>query len=434
MARDLPVRVVQDPSDGFTRLPTRVQPPDLVVGFDTYGQGRILARMHGAAVPALSGTEHKTLLEAKPREVAAVTARLRRMWKDEFVDVQPLDKSGRPAPGRPAFPYATLVDLTAEPADELLTAVSQLAAYGTQLLFDVLLGGDSEPVKLFRGFLNEVLRADEPLRVRFDSDLFVPWPMLCLPPDATDEPGFPGVFRRFLGHRHRIEQTGGGFYTTVSDGREHPAPAVPAVSLNHDTFVDRHRRTRAPEVASVLARSGALTERTTRPQLEEALQDTALDEQLMYFWCHGQFEPAEPEPPYLVLKLTDQKPIDAYTVRAHRPPRHECAPFRPFVLLNACFAGLPGNADLAYLGRALIETGARGILGPQMEIPQVFAAEYALEFLSRYLTGGETAGTIAHAVARHFADEFHNPLGFAYALHCGMDSRLERAEPADVTS
>uniref|UniRef100_A0AAU1ZZZ9 CHAT domain-containing protein n=1 Tax=Streptomyces sp. NBC_00093 TaxID=2975649 RepID=A0AAU1ZZZ9_9ACTN len=434
MARDLPVRVVQDPSDGFTRLPTRVQPPDLVVGFDTYGQGRILARMHGAAVPALSGTEHKTLLEAKPREVAAVTARLRRMWKDEFVDVQPLDESGRPAPGRPAFPYATLVDLTAEPADELLTAVSQLAAYGTQLLFDVLLGGDSEPVKLFRGFLNEVLRADEPLRVRFDSDLFVPWPMLCLPPDATDEPGFPGVFRRFLGHRHRIEQTGGGFYTTVPDGREHPAPAVPAVSLNHDTFVDRHRRTRAPEVASVLARSGALTERTTRPQLEEALQDTALDEQLMYFWCHGQFEPAEPEPPYLVLKLTDQKPIDAYTVRAHRPPRHECAPFRPFVLLNACFAGLPGNADLAYLGRALIETGARGILGPQMEIPQVFAAEYALEFLTRYLTGGETAGTIAHAVARHFADEFHNPLGFAYALHCGMDSRLERAEPAEVTS
>ena len=67
-------------------------------------------------------------------------------------------------------------------------------------------------------------------------------------------------------------------------------------------------------------------------------------------------------------------------------------------------------------------------------MPQAFAAEYALEFLTRYLSGEETAGAIAHAVARHFADELHNPLGFAYALHCGMDARLARAQPAEVTS
>ena len=41
----------------------------------------------------------------------------------------------------------------------------------------------------------------------------------------------------------------------------------------------------------------------------------------------------------------------------------------------------------------------------------------------------ETAGEAAHTVARHFAEELHNPLGFTYALHCGMDARLERAAP-----
>lgn len=93
---------------------------------------------------------------------------------------------------------------------------------------------------------------------------------------------------------------------------------------------------------------------------------------------------------------------------------------------------MPGNADLAYLGRALVETGARGVLGPQIEMPQAFAAEYALEFLTRYLPGTDTAGTVTHAVARHFADELRNPLGLAYALHCGMDARLERARPEET--
>ncbi|WP_406447219.1 CHAT domain-containing protein [Streptomyces sp. NBC_00876] len=438
MARELPVHVVQDPSLGFTRLPQQVAPPDLVIVLDVRGDDRILARMYGPAVLALSGTEHRALLEVKPSEARHVTGRLRRRWKEEFVAVQPLDGSRRPAPGRPEFPYATLVDLTGEPQDELLATVSELAGYGTHLLFDVLLGGKSEEVGLFRAFLTEALCAEKPLRVRFDSDLFVPWPMLCLPPDATDEPGLAGVFRRFLGHRHLIEQTG-GYYAMIADGREHPPPAVPAVSLNHDTGVDPRGRTRATDVKAVLARGGTLAERTTRREFVRALADPTLDEQLMYFWCHGEFESADAEPPYLVLKLEDKLAIDAYTVREHRPARRDCAPFHPFVLLNACYAGIPGNsdADLAYFGRALIETGARGILGPQIEMPQVFAAEYALEFLGRYLNGGESAGAVAHAVARHFADNLHNPLGFAYALHCGMDARLVRAEPiepAEATS
>ncbi|WP_128092368.1 CHAT domain-containing protein [Streptomyces resistomycificus] len=311
--------------------------------------------------------------------------------------------------------------------------MSELTKYGAHLLFDVLLGRGGGAIKRFREELVTVLRCERPLRVRFDSDFPIPWPMLCLPPDSGDEPGPAGLFHRFLGHRHLVEHTG-SHYAEIGEDQAGPPPAVPSVSLNHDTGIDRRGRTRAAEVAEVLARGGTLTERTTRPQLERALADAGLDEQLMYFWCHGQFQSADPEPPHLVVRLTDQRPIDAYTVQAHRPPRRACVPFRPFVLLNACYAGLPGNADLAYLGRALIETGARGVLGPQIEMPQVFAAEYALEFLTRYLAGEGTAGEIAHAVARHFADELHNPLGFAYALHCGMDARLERADPAEAPS
>ncbi|MEI5103788.1 CHAT domain-containing protein [Streptomyces sp. PmtG] len=430
MPQDLPTRVTQDPSHGFTRLPRHaIRPPDLVVGFDARRADEpVRAWMYGPAVPSLSGSEHTVTLSVRPGEVRAVAARLRQLWRDEFVALRPVDASGRPT-RHACPPYTSLVDLAAEPEGELRAALDRLALYGAQLLFDVLLGGEDEALKLFRGFLTDALGCRAPLRVRFHSDLFLPWPMLCLPAAPRErEPPLEDVFARFLGYRHQIEQTGGDAYARVADDRDPPSRAAPAVSLNHDTAVDAGGLTRAADVAAALAAGGDLVERTTRAELERALRDQRLDEQLMYFWCHGHFTaPASgDEPPYLVLKLSDQLAIDAYTLRAHRPPPRDCVPFRPFVLLNACYAGLPGNADLAYLGRALFDAGACGVLGPQVEMPQRFAAEYALAFVTRYLAGRETAGAIAHALARHFADSCRNPLGFAYALHSGMDSRLER--------
>ncbi|MFH8794326.1 CHAT domain-containing protein [Streptomyces sp. NPDC017941] len=451
MAHELPTRITHDPSLGFTRLPRRViRHPDLVVGLDARRDDEnVRARMYGPAVPSLSGSEHTVTLRVRPGEVRRVAARLRQVWRDEFVALTPLDPAGRPAPGRTPLPYASLVDLTTEPEAELRAALSRLALYGTQLLYDVLLGGDDEELKLFRGFLTDALSSDRALRIRFHSDLFLPWPMLCLPaaaddgkaggPGGAEDAGGPGgveghgggaaldrVFARFLGYRHQLEHTGGNAYARVADDRDPPPRSAPAVSLNHDTGVDAQGLTLAAEVAAALAEGTDFVERTTRAELERALRDDLLDEQLMYFWCHGHFTASGDEPPYLVLKLTDQQAIDAYTLRAHRPPLDACVPFRPFVLLNACYAGLPGNADLAYLGRALFDAGAGGILGPQIEMPQRFAAEYALAFVTRYLAGRETAGGIAHSLARHFADTCRNPLGFAYALHSGMDSRLER--------
>ncbi|GAB2947161.1 hypothetical protein GCM10023080_002200 [Streptomyces pseudoechinosporeus] len=80
----------------------------------------------------------------------------------------------------------------------------------------------------------------------------------------------------------------------------------------------------------------------------------------------------------------------------------------------------------------LIEHGAQGVLGPHIAMPQAFAAEYALEFVRRYLRGESTAGKVTHELARHFAARYRNPLGFAYGLHGGMDSRLELTRGGDA--
>lgn len=435
--RRLPVRIIQNPSDHFTELDDILAPgPDLVVSFDLWKDEGILARMHGPRLPALR-SEHKALLTVQPSEVRAEAARLCHLWNTLLVHHTPLDPDQNPAPGRHPAPYTSLLDLREEPTDELRRILGELADAGCDLLFDTLLGGDDKATVHFRDFLAEAL-AGEGLRVRFDTDLFLPWPMLCLPADLAgaalpQDGGPPGsapdelapLFARFLGYRHQIDQTGG---THPLRHRRRTPPVRPAVSLNHDTRLDRRGETRAAEVARVLAEGNDFVERTLREELFEALGKADLDEQFMYFWCHGKYADRLPEPPCLALELSDRQAIDARTVHSRRRPFGEAAsPFRPFVLLNACHAAGPyAGADRGHLGRVLIKAGASGVLGPQIEMPKVFGAEYALAFITRYLGGTRTAGETAHHLARHFADTYRNPLGLAYALHCGMDSRLER--------
>nr|WBO80045.1 CHAT domain-containing protein [Streptomyces sp. SBE_14.2] len=423
MPTELRVHVVQDPSRGFTTLPDRLtRGPDVTVCLDSLGEDRIRARLYGPAVPSLHGTEHRADLPVRPADVRLAAARLCRMWKEHFVDHQP--------PDDPENSYATLVDLRSRPLAEVYDIVHELALAGSELLYGTLLGAADERVVRFRDYLTGALGSSENLRVRFDSDLHVPWPMVCLEQKGSLGPGLNALFHRFLGHRHQIEQTGGPYPWLT--GLQN-APDVPAVSLNHDTRLDRKGRTRAADVTAVLAKGTRFAERTTYRELADALARRDLCEQLMYFWCHGHFVPNGSQPASLALRLTDNKTIDAQTVRDRRRRFGTESPFQPFVVLNACHAGIPeGGGDHTFLSGALIEAGARGVLGPQIEMPQAFAAEYALEFLTRYLGGAGTAGEIAHALARYFADELRNPLGLAYALHHGMDTRLERADPAEA--
>ncbi|WP_329127371.1 hypothetical protein [Streptomyces sp. NBC_01465] len=377
--------------------------------------------MSGTSLPSLQGTEHKADLSARPEEVHGAAARLCARWKERFVDFQPVDEQGRALRVRNR-PYASSADLSTEPEDPLRQAVSDLARSGESLLFDTLLRGDDVQTEAFRSYLRSALLRDG-LRVRFDSDLHLPWSMLCISGDSPEPAaGLDTVFSRFLGYRHQIEHTGAA-YAWLGPRR---APLLqPVVSLNHDPRVGR--ATRADDVAKALAADAKCTIRTTYDELVRDFGDADFDEQLTYFWCHGEFLSNEPEPPVLVIRLEDGVSFDGHSVRELRAA-HRHSSFRPLVLLNACHAGIiRANADPSFLGRMLIDHGAEGVLGPQIAMPQAFAAEYALEFVTRYLRGGVTAGSITNDLARHFATRYRNPLGFAYGLHSGMDARLVRA-------
>ncbi|MEV7358485.1 CHAT domain-containing protein [Kitasatospora sp. NPDC091276] len=415
MARDLLVEIRQNPSADFTRLPRQQAPDapqakepaplDLVVSLRRHRDDLLVSAFRpGERTPW--SRPHRAELKVSAPALLARASRLRTIWRDRLVQYDP-EPIG-------VYPFAQAVDFN-RLAGVAERQVAELAEEGRYFL-EVMLDGPDRELTVFRDYLTRTLTESGSLRISFDSDLHLPWPMLAV------DGGHADPWADFLGHRHQVEQTGAG-YPPIQP--PYPARTRPVTSLNTDDQLTDVGR--APEVRKLLEDRSQLTVRTESEPLLKALSSAVLDEDVMYFWCHGQFVAGDSPYEQLAVRLSDDRQIDADLVRRHRR-RHAEAPdamFRPFVLLNACHTGQSTAAELEHLGRALVDLGANGVLGPQIEIPQVFAAEYAFAFLDLYLTGESTAGEITQQLVRWFAREYRNPLALTYSLHCGLDSILE---------
>ncbi|MEU6912477.1 CHAT domain-containing protein [Streptomyces olindensis] len=423
MSQEATVHVRHNPSRDYTAVAARrevsdaaphpVAPLDLVVALRRSGTDGLHMTAFRPGERGPRTRLHHAYLTASATSVLRTAGRLRTTWRDLFVRHQPADADGTPIAG---FPLAEAADLTPYASDtELLTA--ELAKEG-QYLLDRLLAGENHEVKEFRSHLLSVLSGEEGLRISFDSDLHLPWPML-----AVERSNDPHPCSRFLGYRHQVEQTGASY--PMIQGETAPR-RLPAASLNTDDSLAHVGR--APQVRKLLEERATLTVRTRSATLLSALSEAVLDDDIMYFWCHGRFVDNGSQHQHLAVKLSDERCIDADLVLRERT-RYLGSPdaiFRPFVLLNACHTGqAAASPELEHLGRALVDMGASGVLGSQIEIPQCFAAEYAYAFLDLYLSSGLTAGEITMTLVRRFAREFANPLALTYTLHCGIDSRLE---------
>ena len=429
MCAEIQTEVTQDPSDGFRRLPTGTTPEfDVRIILEPQGADRVWAHLSGTAVPARGDGEIMATLPVAADDVRGAAKELVRKWR-EFVGHQP-ETDGRPQRGR-TLPFATHVDLTGEPAGELLGRMRTLVEHGQDVLLGRLLAGEDPGTRFFREQVVRVL-AHEGLRVRFVSkNLFLPWPMLCLepeglPPDGGRRDTLPSIFELFLGYRHRIEHAGDAHpdVPACPDRERHE----PAVSINHDVRVGRDLST-VKEVVQALRTHASFKERTTVGCLTADLRERHFDDDLMYFWCHGRYESNGDGSSQFVIRLSDGDDFGGYQLAAARRVHRDHGCFEPFVLLNACHGGDAAvDASRVFLGQQLIRHGARGVLGPHIDMPCPFAAEFALAFLNRYLRGGteDTAGHIIYGLAREFATTRYNPLGFAYGLHSGMDARIRQ--------
>ncbi|MCC9740267.1 CHAT domain-containing protein [Streptomyces sp. MNU89] len=416
MTQDPAVEVLQDPSHGFTGIPHQREHFSAELRVRLYRSGTGLRML---AIPrGLSASDtaewHEALLEVPAEELLDRANRLLAIWRDQVVGrIGTGFGDGQQVGGHPLAESVDLSELR-QLTDPLVT---QLADEGFELL-QVVLDGTGYDLGRFREFLLDTLAGGRQLRVSFDSEWQLPWPMLAVDPAECDSP-----WEAFLGYRHQVEQARTGYpWDHAPLGRRERATA----SLNKDTFLDHVNRSH--EVQKLLEERSLLTVRTRGSELLEALSCSVLQEDLMYFWCHGRFVSTGASGQVLAVRLSDSEDIDGPVVKRKRRRyiRSPQSRFKPFVLLNACHsakAAAPGR--LKHLGQELIDQGAEGVLAPQIEIPEDFAAEYAYAFLDRYLTGAHTAGAIGQWLVRRFAREFHNPLALVYALNSGINTRLD---------
>ncbi|MGJ5890345.1 CHAT domain-containing protein [Streptomyces niveiscabiei] len=418
MTRQLAFDMLGDSSGGFARPPVRhAGPPELRVYLHRNGPDGLRVRAHFPD-PADPDADpwHRADLEIPAEKLLDHGKRLRTIWYDKVVR----HESTEPGPGQRVggHPFADSADLTRLGAatDALIRT---LAEEGFDVL-DVMLDGNGYDLCRFREFLLGALAGDRTLRISFESEWQLPWPMLAVDPALCASP-----WEAFLGHRHQVEQTDRGYpWNHAPLGLREKA----TTSLNKDDTLDKVGR--AQEVHELLDQRSWLVVRSESRQLLEALSQSVLHEDVMYFWCHGSFVNAGAASQFLTIRLSDTDSIDGTLVSRKRRSyvRNPAARFRPFVLLNACHSAETADAGhLEHLGQKLIDLGATGILAPQIEMPQLFATEYAYAFLDQYLMGRHAAGEIGQSLVRRFAREFHNPLALAYSLNCGINSRLDLA-------
>lgn len=414
----------QDPSRGYRLLPEApaCAPRELTVTLRSPARDVVLISMWSETglLPQPRGASHHARLGVGSDRIDMLSARLISVWQT-FVAFEPVSGSNRPLEQEPYIRYA---DLSGRPQSELLAQVSELAREGAHLLEELLAGEDTELVR-FRDNLLRLLELED-LRIRFDSDLGVPWPMLAVGYESLLSGGrlTGDPFRLFIGHRHQVEATSGAYadYWWVSDR------ARPVGSANLDSELKNVPL--AEDVLKLLHGRMEVTERHFREELLLDLSRPVLDEDLMYYFCHGSYE-AQGGRTWQALRLSEELPIDAELVHGYRKPHSEATArrgtvslFHPLVVLNACFAGSPASTGFTNLSAAFVKHGALGVLAPQIAVPQVFGTEFALRFLSCYLDQGMTAGRALLESVRWFATTYRNPLALAYGLVCGLDSRI----------
>jgi hypothetical protein len=105
--------------------------------------------------------------------------------------------------------------------------------------------------------------------------------------------------------------------------------------------------------------------------------------------------------------------------------------------LNACQGAQLNSVFYQGFANTFLSRDASAVIGPQTEIPAVFAGEFARRFLDAFFAGGRDrdgnlvrqVGSILWDLRREFLDRYNNPLGLLYSLYRGADVFLPTALP-----
>ncbi|MGW5717077.1 hypothetical protein ACWEVP_13000 [Amycolatopsis sp. NPDC003865] len=420
MSRELRSEVSLDNTDGLLRVavPSYNRARTVNLRFIELPRERgFLVQAWGSAFPDDGGGGYQGYLHRGADVLGSSVDVLRGAWLRHIVRYEEV-----PDVGRRRHPFAEAWDLSGRP--ELLKRAGAALAQAGHSTYKLLFGGDDPGLRRIRALLETAL-ADRENVISIESDsLLVPWGMLYAAPDrpdrypADDEWSVAG----FWGYRHVIEHT----FTRIDDfdARITVAGEKVVVGLNVDDGVDRQFPD-TPYIGPVKAFFQGRAEvvlREDKRTLSAHFRSKAFKDDVTYFGCHGKVAGADGRVEHPYLKLGDDERIFGADIAAWLVDAP--LPTRPFVYVGACEGGQVCSEFYAAFGKVLLNNGGRCLIGPQIDLPPVFACEYSHRLFGEFLESGAKLGDIVRSLARLFADEYANPLGLMFSLYRGIDVHL----------
>lgn len=372
----------------------------------------------GSAFPEDGGGGYQGRVANAGRSVEAAIDIVRSEWQRQVVDYHEL------VDGRKRHPFVDGVDLAGAADRQHLDTIGIELARAGDTLFWALFGDPG--MKEITALLRRALRAGEHVITMESDTLFAPWGLLYTPPRENEQlvgPGASWSIDGFWGYRHLVEHN---FSRTPGfDSRIHVPGGQVVAGLNVDRDVDNEHPPTPfiePVIEFFRERTRAVV-RNSKDELAHALTGARFDDHITYFGCHAEVSGVGgglPEPPYLALG--DKKQIRGVELIGWLAQRSgQSLPNRPLVFVSACQGGQLCSRFYGAFGRDLLQHGARCLLGPQIDLPRRFAAEYTTRLFSALLEPGTRLGDVVRALAREFADDHRNPLGLIFSLYRGLD-------------
>ncbi|MDX1503921.1 MAG: CHAT domain-containing protein, partial [Thermoanaerobaculia bacterium] len=137
---------------------------------------------------------------------------------------------------------------------------------------------------------------------------------------------------------------------------------------------------------------------------------------ILYFYCHGDRQPAL-SPPTVLRLGTDSRPDYVYATDTAEFVRWQKT--RPIVLINGCHTLDATPDDLVSFNKSLSEGGAGAVIGTEIKVPEKLAAD-AGEKLIAALVGGAPLGRALWEYRLGLLLD-HNPLGLVYTAYGHSD-------------
>lgn len=328
------------------------------------------------------------------------------------------------AAGDPIYQMKTKI-----PEDAKDAALSIMAKAGFNLYRKIFFGPAADAqTKLLGQRLRDFARDEEMTIQIFSQHFMLPWALLYMsdtfPKDKVDP-------KLFLGLKHVIEHIPLQTEMKVLS-RKINAKGGLRVGLTVNEDIDKEMRypmiKQQLEYWEELKKESSniqVTVRKTATDLLTDIQNTEVEDQILYFYCHAVSRELDEKggPSNSMLKLSGHQKI---TLDDLHNNTYEDYPGAPLVFINACESA--ELSPLFYDGFVpyFMSKGARGVIGTECETPALFAVEFSKLFFRQFLEG-KPLGQIFLDLRKEYFYEKNNIMGLLYSLYVDGDTRIENA-------